>query len=300
VGKTDELIGDIGDQIAESVGVREGAPADVPAGPGAPGPYTGFGRLQGAGSLPTDALAPDPGQPRKEFDRAELDLLAESIRKRGLLQPIRVRWDRAAGGHVIEIGERRWRAAKLAGLDRVSVILVEAAPSEAEILADQLLENLSRIGLSTIEQSHAFRRYMDLTGATGKELAGLLHVAPSTVSRALSLLDLDPEQQAQVAAGAISPTAGAELARIKNPEVRRKVADRVTREALPADSVAKTVRQKRGPAAAAKRQPDNQVIRLRRGLRVTVHSTRKLSAEDVVAVLEEALERARETLRGTT
>src|SRR5687767_8134134 len=126
MGKTDALLREMGGNLAESIGVRSGTSRTVPtnAKPGIPAasPKDGFTRDRSAGEMLLANIIPDPGQPRKEFEPGAVERLAESVKAKGLLQPLRVRWDPDLGKHVILVGERRYRAATLAGLTSVPCI----------------------------------------------------------------------------------------------------------------------------------------------------------------------------------
>ncbi len=296
MAKTDALLREMGGNLAESIGVRPPSPRvltpPAPQGIATASPKEGFSRLRSAGEMLLANIIPDPTQPRKEFDPDAVARLAESIKTKGILQPLRVRWDAAAGKHVILVGERRYRAAIAAGLTAVPCIFVESELTEAEILEEQLVENLLREDLNPIEEAESFRRYMELLGCPAKDLAHLLKISPSKVTRALSLLKLPEAVQEQLAAGQISPATGYEISKVKDPTVQEGMAKRVVETRLTADETARAVRQKRGRSASKKRGVV-ETFRLSRGFKVVVSATRHLNREDVVAALEEALEQAK-------
>ena len=287
VGRANKLLSTLGSNMAESVGVR--APVDPlhrePESHG--GPFDGFMRLEGAGLVPIGNITPDPNNPRTEWDEEDLARLAESVKQKGLIQPIRTRWDETTGKHVITVGERRYRASLLAGLSHLPCICTTTAPTEAEILAESLQENLLRSNLSALDQARAYRRYLDLTGETAARLAEILCVHPSTISRALALTELPAEVQARVSTGEISPTAGAEIAKLRNPEVAKKVAAKAAETKAPVAEVEKQVRQRQGVTSKAsqQQQPFTQ-FKVRRGCRVVIHG--HLTGEQIVEVLEAA------------
>ncbi len=173
MGKLDELLRSGASNIAESMG------AGVTRGPGAaplstsstPAQWQGVAKSKNAVEIPLEKIAPDPDQPREEFDEDALNRLAESLKTRGQLQPIRVRWDEGRGAYMILIGERRWRAAKLAGLPTVSAVVVEGTIDPAELLAIQLIENCLREDLKPIEQAKAFKALMERNGWTVRQVA---------------------------------------------------------------------------------------------------------------------------------
>ena len=150
--------------------------------------------------LELGALKPNPFQPRTDFDDAALAGLADSIRANGVIQPIVVR--RTEAGFEIVAGERRWRAAKLAGLERIPVVVREVTDDAAAVLA--LVENVQRADLNPIEKAGAFRRLSELTGAKQDEIAKRLGLDRSTVANFVRLLDLCEPVQALVSRGTLS------------------------------------------------------------------------------------------------
>ena len=231
---------------------------------------------------------PDPDQIRTEFDPAELDRLAESIKRHGILAPLRVRWASDLGKHFIVVGERRYQAALKAGLTQVPVIVVEGAVSPKDVLESQIAENCIRTDISPIDQANAFRKYMTLADCSAKELSELLHVSQATVSRSLALLGLPEEVQDAITEGKLSPRAGRAIAQIRNPTVQKHVATKAVKESLPAEAVDRTVRQRQGvPAKATQAQPFVQ-FKIARGTRVVIHG--RLTGREVLAALEAAVE----------
>lgn len=139
--------------------------------------------------LPVDAIAPNPHQPRWDFDPQPLAELADSVRRFGILQPLTVR--RAAdGGWELVAGERRLRAAKLAGLDTVPCLELQVEAQESALLA--LIENIQRKDLHYFEEAAAIAAYIHQTGVTQEECAAQLGRSPSAVANKLRLLRLSP------------------------------------------------------------------------------------------------------------
>ena len=227
--------------------------------------------MTGACTLLLESIVPDPTQPRTEFDQVELDQLSESIKRHGILAPLRVRPDQSTGKYCILVG-KRFRAARLAGLERVPCVVVSGEISERDILESQIAENLCRVNLNPIERANSFKRYLDLTGVQAKELADLLHVSPATVSKALALLGLDAEVQAKVADGTISATAGQAIAKIKDTAAQQQIARAAETDGLPAKRVEQRVRQKQGPAAPARKPVPTFTVA--RGCKVIVQCQR--------------------------
>ena len=151
--------------------------------------------------LAIDQIRPSDQQVRRTFDPEALRELAESIRSHGLLQPVLVR--RLADGYQLLAGERRWRAARLAGLERVPA-LVREEPEEAERLVLGLIENLQRENLNSIEEAHGLRILSDQFHLTQEEIASRLGRNRVSVTQSLRLLTACPAVQSAVAGGALS------------------------------------------------------------------------------------------------
>lgn len=154
---------------------------------------------EGLGELALDALRPGKYQPRLHMDDQALEELAQSIRTQGVMQPILVR--PAAGGHEIVAGERRWRAAKLAGLATVPVLVRDIPDSQA--LAAALIENIQREDLNPLEEAAGIQRLVEEFGLTHQSIADTLGRSRAAVSNLLRLLDLAPPVRDLLAAGQI-------------------------------------------------------------------------------------------------
>lgn len=198
---------------------------------------TGFGGLVAAigpqsGELlevPIGAIEPNPHQPRTSFEPAALHELAESIRQHGLLQPlIATRSDN--GDYRLIAGERRLRAARLAGLHTVSVVLKEATEQQQLELA--LIENLQRADLDPIEAAHAYAVLEDQFGLTHERIAERVGKSRSTVSETLGLLKLPREVQELVSAGSLSAGHAAKLVALRDARAAITVAHAVVAQGL--------------------------------------------------------------------
>ena len=147
-------------------------------------------------------IEPDPDQPRKNFDEDAMAALAESIGENGLLQPIAVRAKKTGPGYVIIAGERRWRAARMAGLDEVPVLIKEVTDEQAAALA--LIENLQREDLDPIEVAEGCKKLIERYGLTQEEAAKRLGKSRSAITNAMRLLNLPEYVRDQVRTGDIS------------------------------------------------------------------------------------------------
>jgi ParB family chromosome partitioning protein len=153
--------------------------------------------------VPIEFLRPSPQQPRRRFDESELETLVQSIRERGVLQPLLVRPSGGgAAGYEIVAGERRWRAAQRAGLHEVPVVVRELSDQETLELA--LIENLQRADLSPLDEAHAYRRLTNEFAHTQEALAETIGKSRSHVANMLRLLTLPSSVQELVDDGRLS------------------------------------------------------------------------------------------------
>lgn len=153
-------------------------------------------------ALAVEAIAPNPGQPREYFSEESLKELADSVREKGVLQPILVRPTTQPGNYQIVAGERRWRAAKMAGLTHIPAVIRELDDREALVVA--LIENVQREDLNPIEEARAMLSLKETLGISQEALGAKLGKQRVTVSNTLRLLRLTPEAQEDVIAGRIT------------------------------------------------------------------------------------------------
>jgi ParB family transcriptional regulator, chromosome partitioning protein len=209
--------------------------------------FEGRTKLNGACLIETDRIAPDPNQPRTDFDPEALDRLAASLKTRGQLQPIRVRWDEGEAVYRVVVGERRWRAARLAGINTVACLVVSGEPSPNELLIDQLMENVLREDLKPVEQARAYKTLMEQGGLTQIQLAETLQVAQSTIARALALLNLPASIQEQVDTGELASNLAYEITKVGDPEEQTELARKAAEGRIKRDEIrAKVARPGRG------------------------------------------------------
>lgn len=272
-----------------------GAPAPSPAFHGETNKYQGAARVKDALAIDLDRIVADPDQPRKEFDPQALADLAGSLKARGQLQPIRVRWDDALARWVVIAGERRFRAARLAGLTTLMCIEARATASADDLLEDQLVENCIREDLKPIEQAIAFKALLDRRGWSYRQLGEVLHVAPASIARALALLELPEDLQGQVTAGKMPASTAYEVSRIEDPQMQRAVAERAVAEGLNRAEVAEAARRSqpakaRGKGKGGKGKPRRTSATFRTSAgRVTVEGRRDLDDLAIRTALCEAL-----------
>ena len=176
--------------------------------------------------LPVSAIRPNPMQPRRVFEEAGLQELADSVKQHGILQPLTVR--RTGRGWEVVAGERRLRAAKLAGLVTVPCLETSADDRQSALLA--LVENLQRQDLHYFEEAEAIAAYLRQTGCTQEEAASLLGRSPSAVANKLRLLRLSPACRELLVRNALTERHARCLLRLEDEEERlaalRHIADK--------------------------------------------------------------------------
>ena len=178
--------------------------------------------------LPVDAIVPNPDQPRKRFSQPELEELAASIQALGVLQPLTVR--RRNGGWELVAGERRLRAARLAGLSQVPCLSIQADSQSSSLLA--LVENLQRRDLDFLEEAQALRTLIDTYHLSQDEAARRLGKSQSAVANKLRLLKLPPDVLTLLRDGGCTERHARALLRLEDPEAQRAAARQVTEGSL--------------------------------------------------------------------
>jgi len=200
--------------------------------------------------VPVAAVSPNPRQPRREFPGESLAALARSIREVGVLQPIVVR--ARDGGYELVAGERRLRAARLAGLSTVPAVLREG--DDTESLREALIENLHRDDLAPLELAAAFQELLEDLGVTQETVAERLGYSRAHVANTIRLLSLPPDVQRLLAEGRIQAGHARALLGLPDDEARSALALRVAAEGLSVRQVEDLVRGfAEGPQRAAPR-----------------------------------------------
>ncbi len=305
----DRFTSKLGGNIRESMGGTGAAGAGGPL----PGPaavastqYQGIARPREALTIPLGRIMADPDQPRKEFDEGPLAELAASLKARGQLQPVRVRWSEPAGRWVIIAGERRYRAAVMAGLPTLMCVEAKGAMTAEEILEEQLVENCIREDLKPIEQARAFKALIDRRGCSYRQLSESLGISHMAVSRALALLNLPEAVQALVQSGDLPASSANAIAKLDDPRDQREVADRVVSGGMTRAETEREVRQvaaKPGSAgprgrAAIRARPKRPTVRAIRtsAAKVTIEFRKAVELAEVLAAVEEVADKLRAEL----
>lgn len=204
-------------------------------------------------TLPIEQVTANPDQPRRQFKPDELQELADSIRSRGVLQPLIVRPHPGDDGlYQIVAGERRWRAAQMAQLHELPVLIRDL--SDAEVLEVAIIENIQRADLNAIEEATSFRQLMSRFGHTQEKLAESLNKSRSHIANLLRLLNLPDPVQEFVKNGQISAGHARALVTAENPE---QLARKVIEKGLSVRETEELVR-KQGDESAKKAKPTNR------------------------------------------
>ncbi|MEL7089345.1 MAG: ParB/RepB/Spo0J family partition protein [Planctomycetota bacterium] len=200
-------------------------------------------------------IRPNPDQPRQHFEESALERLAGSIRSEGLMQPVIVR--PADGGYELVAGERRWRAAKIAGLEHVPALVREL--DDRQLAEWALIENIQREDLNPIERAEAFDRLAGGFGMSHDQIAGRVGLERSTVTNLLRLLRLSPPVRAMVARDMLSMGHSRALAGIDSPEDQLRLAERVVKEEMSVRQVEAAVKALRKDGSAG--EPPKKAVR---------------------------------------
>lgn len=199
--------------------------------------------------LPVDRIDPNPEQPRRLFDPKQLETLAASIQRHGVLQPVVVR--RAGDRYELIVGERRWRASRAAGLKTIPAVVADVAPKERLEIA--IVENVQRHDLNPIELAHAYRALAE-AGATQDQIGRRVSLDRSSIANHLRLLELSRGIQEDVETGRLTMGHAKALLQVGEPTAREALRDRVVAEGLSVRETEKLGRRLAGPAPARRRE----------------------------------------------
>lgn len=194
-----------------------------------------------AGVLEIDLthIEPNPSQPRKYFDDVSIQELADSIRVFGVIQPLILK--KTDNYYTIVAGERRWRAARLAGLRSLPAIIKDY--TDAQVLQVALIENIQRRDLNPIEEALCYKRLVDEFFFTQEEIAGKLGKSRNTISYALGLLLLDPRVQNMLVEGLLTPGHARFLAQVRNTDNQARLAQHIVEQSLTTRQTQELVKQ---------------------------------------------------------
>lgn len=203
-------------------------------------------------------IEPNQNQPRKAFNQAQLEELADSIRKYGVLQPLLVQ--KKDGNYKIIAGERRWRAAKLAGLKTVPAVVREYSVQQAMEIA--LIENLQREDLNPIEEAQAYQRLIEEFSLKQEEIAERVSKNRTTVTNSLRLLNLNPEVQQMLVEGRLTSGHARALLAVADPKQQLELAKKVEAEHMSVREVEKAVKLLGKEKKEKKKDPVDEAVEL--------------------------------------
>lgn len=202
-----------------------------------------------------DSIKPNADQPRKTFDKGKIEEMAESIKAHGVIQPLVVR--KSKNGYEIVAGERRWRAAKEAGLESVPCVLRELDDKQNMIFA--IVENMQREDLNPVEEAQGLEKMIKVYGLTQEEVARTVGKSRPYITNALRLLKLEKPILEKLSAGLLSAAHGRTLVGISDPKRRKALAERTIKEGLSVralETLAGEKPKKRGKPAKRAKDPD--------------------------------------------
>ncbi|HHY41706.1 MAG TPA: ParB/RepB/Spo0J family partition protein [Thermoanaerobacterales bacterium] len=241
-------------------------------------------------------------QPRKDFDEAKLDELATSMKQHGVLQPVILR--KKGSLYELVAGERRWRAAAKAGIQKIPAIVREL--SDAEVMEIALIENLQREDLNPMEEALAYKSLMNDFGLTQEELSKRVGKSRSQIANTVRLLNLDKEIQDLVSQDKLTAGHARALLSIQDSSERLKLARKISEEALSVrqtEEIAKKISKEKSKTASKKLKEINPVIlditeRLQRilGTRVKIKGNEKRGKIEIEFYSSDELERILETI----
>ncbi len=248
--------------------------------------------------LPIDAIRPNPRQPRAHMDESKLQELAASIREHGVLQPLIVSQGEEPGVYLLVAGERRWRAARLAGIQRVPAIVREVTDQQRLELA--LIENLQRDDLTPLETAEAYRHLHETFGLSHEEIARRVGKSRVAVSNTLRLLKLAPKVKAALQEGRITEGHARALLGLPTEAAQEAALDTVLRQGLTVRQTEALVRRLMGhrpaptrraaPPADAELRDLEERLRRRLGTKVTFRGNLRRGAITIHYYSDEELE----------
>ena len=202
--------------------------------------------------LPIYKVEPNPDQPRRDFDEEELQALADSIEEHGIIQPLTVR-ELGSGYYQIIAGERRWRAARIANLQEVPVVVIEADDKKAMELA--LIENLQRQDLNPVEEALGYQSLMQDHGLTQEDAAKRVGKSRPAVANALRLLALTPEVLEKVRTGVLTPGHARAVLSLKTEKKQLEAAQKIVALGLSVRQAELLCKNMNKEAALSKEEP---------------------------------------------
>jgi len=225
--------------------------------------------------IPVDKIVPNKDQPRREFDKEQLQELADSIKEKGIIQPLILRDSPEADGTFqIVAGERRWRAAQIVQLHDVPAIVRDY--NDTELLEIAIIENIQRAELNSIEEAAGYRQLMDRFGHTQERIAEALGKSRSHIANLLRLLTLPDSVQQLLSEGSLTAGHARTLVTAENPEEMARIIVKKGLSVRAAEALAKTSAKPKGPKITRPSEKDADTLALQNdlsaalGMKVTI------------------------------
>ena len=255
----------------------------------------------GVSYIDINEIKPNRNQPRKVFEPDRLQELADSIQEHGVIQPLIVRT--VDNGYELVAGERRWRAARLAGLKSVPCLLRELTEEENALIA--IIENMQREDLNPIEEAEGLNRMIDAFGLTQDQVSKSVGKSRPYITNSLRLLKLPEEIKEMLSQSTLSPGHGRALLSIADPKAQIALAHRIVNDGLSVRTVEALAQKKEGPKAPAHKhaERDANMLQLERdlkevlGTKVKINMTGKKGRIEIEYYSREELERLIELLK---
>jgi ParB family transcriptional regulator, chromosome partitioning protein len=255
----------------------------------------------GVSYIDINEIKPNRNQPRKLFDADRLQELADSIQEHGVIQPLIVR--SVDNGFELVAGERRWRAARLAGLKSVPCLLRELSEEENALIA--IIENMQREDLNPIEEAEGLNRMIDAFGLTQEQVSKSVGKSRPYITNSLRLLKLPLEIKEMLSQGTLTPGHGRALLAMSDPKIQLTVAQKIVSEGLSVRAIEAMVQKKQGAKNPAHKhaERDANILQLERelkeslGTKVKIHMAGKKGRIEIEYYSREELERLIELLK---
>ena len=244
-------------------------------------------------------IKPNIYQPRKTFDEDKLDELAASIREHGIIQPVVLR--STDGGYEIVAGERRWRAARKAGIKKIPCVIKELSDEQNMLVA--IIENMQREDLNPIEEAEGLSRMIEVYGLTQEQVSKGVGKSRPYITNSLRLLKLSDDVREMTREGSLTAGHARALAGIKDIEKQKKLALKTVKEGLSVRSIEKLAGEQDKKKAKVKPEKNADVIRVEAelkdalGTKVILNSTGKKGKIEIEYYSREELERLIELLK---
>jgi ParB family chromosome partitioning protein len=239
-------------------------------------------------------------QPRKKFDEEKIRELSDSIKEHGVLQPIIVR--KKDGGYELVAGERRWRAAQKAGIEKIPAIIKDL--SDADVMEIALIENLQREDLNPLEEAEAYKKLIDEFGMTQEELSKRVGKSRSQIANTVRLLNLDEEIKKLISEEKLTAGHARALLAIENKKERLKLAKKISEENMSVRQTEETIKIKTQKKSKNKKDQEinpafieiSEKLQKTLGTRVKIKGSEKRGKIEIEFYSEDELERILETI----